>query len=266
MSVYEFKDYKDFIRSKISERGKERGYKTQLATAAGCQRSFLSLALSSHVHLTPDHAAGLSLFWRLSEDERDYFLELVNFARAGSMNLRKILKQKLDSMKRSHEDLATRFKKEAPIVEQEQVLYYSSWHWSAIHILLSVPGFESVDKIARRLSLSSQVVELSLQALEKMNLVARAETHWRATKHDIHLPRNSPLTSSNHMNWRHRAVLSSQSHNEKSLHYTAVHSLSHADYQRVTELLFSLLDRSRSLIGPSKEETIACMNIDWFET
>src|ERR1700722_8117600 len=111
MNLFENTDYKDVLHTQIAANRDRRGYRSELAQAAGCQLSFLSQALHSHVHLTPDHAAGLATFWGFDHDERDYFLELVNLARAGSQVLKKILLKRLEEIKDRHENLARRYKK-----------------------------------------------------------------------------------------------------------------------------------------------------------
>ncbi|MFX6794117.1 hypothetical protein ABTH15_20060, partial [Acinetobacter baumannii] len=77
------KDYKQFLLLQVAAHAGEYGYKSKLAVAAGCQKSFFSQVLNAHVHRTPEHALGLARFWKLNRLERDYFLELVNHARAG---------------------------------------------------------------------------------------------------------------------------------------------------------------------------------------
>jgi hypothetical protein len=48
------------------------------------------------------------------------------------------------------------------------------------------------------------------------------------------------------------------------LHYTAVHSLSQADFHKIREQLLGMLDRTRAIIAPSAEEDLACLTVDWF--
>jgi hypothetical protein len=50
-----------------------------------------------------------------------------------------------------------------------------------------------------------------------------------------------------------------------SFHYTGVHSLSHADHQRLRKELIQFLEKFHREIVPSPEETISCLNLDFFE-
>ena len=193
MKIFDSFDYKKVLKADISENKDEYGYKSKLATAAGCQKSFLSQVLNGHVHLTPEHALGLARFWKLSERERDYFIALVNFGRAGTKELTDYLKEKLVLMKREHENLGKRF--EAPALSLKEDLastYYSAWHFSAIHIGLTIPSLRSTAKIAKRFHLSEELVQDTLQQLKNLGLAEkRADGSWIATKKSLHLSSDS---------------------------------------------------------------------------
>jgi len=264
MKVFGFSDYKAFLKHQVALNRAQGGYKTTLANAAGCKPSFLSHVLHTHVHLTPDHAVGLALYWGFNDLEQDYFLELVNLERAGSKTLTEHIKRKLESILEKQENLAARFQKKKPVTDSEQHIYYSSWHYSAIHILLTIPQFQSSRAISQRLNLPIEFVKKALNELDGMGLAAYTDDRWQATKRDIHLPRDSHLTTTNHFNWRNRAIEHAQTTKEQGIHYTAVHSLSKKDFERIKQLLLESLDKSRGIVGPSKEEEIACMTLDWF--
>jgi len=265
MSLFTERDYKRVLQAKISENDSERGYKALLAEAAGMQPSFLSQILHSHVHPTPDHAAGMAAFWKLTADEQEYFMELVNLARASSDRLKAIIEARLERLRKKSENLAIRFKKKSAMEEEQQALYYSSWHFSAIHILLTIPEFQSANAIARRLEVPEAFVQSCLEKMQAMGLVeARPQQKWGVSKLDIHLPKGSPLTSINHANWRQRAVTDSQVRRQGSVHYTAVHSLSLKDFEEIKARLLQMIDQSRAIVAPSKEEDLACITLDWF--
>ena len=83
-SVFESLDYKRYMRQQIAAHGDVYGYKSRLAAAAGCQKSYLSQVLNGAHDLTLEHAAGLAAFWQLPRLDGEYFMELVNWARASS--------------------------------------------------------------------------------------------------------------------------------------------------------------------------------------
>lgn len=265
MGLFSSLNYKDFLQSKIQEHKDEYGYKSKLAEAAGCQKSFLSQVLNSHVHLTPEHALGLAQFWSLLQREREYFLELVNYARAGTPELSHYLRDKLKRLKSDHEHLGKRFEQPTlHVSEDSAALYYSSWHYSAIHILITIPQFRTVPKIARRLEVSESVVLAVLKQLETLELVERSGDAWSATKKSVHLSKDSVFNMINNGNWRQKAQTESQQRNNQSIHYTGVYSMSLSDMETLRDMTFEFLDQTRNVVTRSKEEDLICFTCDLF--
>jgi uncharacterized protein (TIGR02147 family) len=263
-NIFSYLEYKEVIRAQVSANREERGYIAKLADAAGCQRSFLSQALHSTVHLTPDHAMGLALFWNLSELEREYFMELVLFNRSGSKQFRKISEEKLKRLREQSENIGLRLKKVSPLEEAAQLRFYSAWHASAIHILLTIPEFQTISALARRLAVSEFLVSDCLSMLQQMGLAEQREGRWSAAHSDMHLSKDSPIAWLHHSNWRTKAVADSREGPRDSVHYTALYSLSRADFERLKALCLHWIEESRQLVQPSVEEDLACFVLDWF--
>src|SRR5688572_15900730 len=153
MDVYQYKSYKDYLTQKIAENQHLRGYRRALAKAAACQPSFLSQALNSHVHLTLDHGAGLCAYWQFDEARTDYFLDLMAWERAASPALRRRLEARL----RDRRDAAQQVRRRAPAAPAvtaglKEAVYYSSWHYAAIHTLTAIPAYRTVEAITQRLA------------------------------------------------------------------------------------------------------------------
>ncbi|OFZ20333.1 MAG: hypothetical protein A2X94_01080 [Bdellovibrionales bacterium GWB1_55_8] len=264
LKVYYARDYREFIRSKIKENQDSRGYQGRLAEAAGCQRSYFSQVLNSHVNLTADHAAGLCLFWSLDPDETEYFIGLVSLAKAGSPQLRVVFERRLAELRRKDEDLSRRFQKSESLSEGKE-LYYSTWYFSAIHILTGVPGYQSPKAIAQRLQIPEQLVAEGLKTLEKMGLVIRVRNEWMIGRGDIHLPKGSLFGTIHHVSWRMRVAQHLQLHGDQDgVHYTGIHSLSRQDLLRIKQILLESLENSRKISAASPEEELVCLVCDFF--
>lgn len=179
MDIFSFNSYKEFIKKQINDNSESRGYQSKLAEAARCQKSYLSHILHSHHHLNPDQACGLALFWDLNNEETDWFLLLVDIERAQSESLKKRLREKLRYIKTAREDLAPRFKKPRIKVSEKEFFYYSSWHWSAIHIITSIPRYQTVEAISEKLGLPKSLVRDCLQNLEEIGLVKASNGRWK---------------------------------------------------------------------------------------
>lgn len=258
-------DYKDFIKSRIAAAHPSRGYVGVMAKAAGCQRSYLSQALNSSVHLTPDHAFALSRFFQLNDLETKYFLLLVDHARCGSAGLRKHLQEQMDQIRESQKNLSRRLKTTTTSGEDHGV-YYSSWHWQAIHYATTIKTLQTAEAIAQRLLLPKSLVVICLNQLITMGLVVFENGRFRHKGDDLHLHSRSRWISIHHNNWRQRAVLNSQVESEKhSIHYSSVFSMSRKDFLRLHEETLRFIEHGRQIIGPSNEEELFCFNTDLFE-
>jgi hypothetical protein len=134
----------------------------------------------------------------------------------------------------------------------------------AIHILITIGKFRAIDKIARRLGLPNSTIQESLEQLAKIGLAVKKDSEWHPTQNDIYLPKDSVLTTMNHSNWRARAVLDAYKREAGGIHYTAVHSLSRSDYEKIKEMILTFLDQTRAVVRPSPEEELACITLDWF--
>jgi uncharacterized protein (TIGR02147 family) len=264
MSLFGFDSYKGFIRSKIKENSEVYGYQSRLAEAAKCQRSFLSQVLSKEVHLTVEQAMGLCEFWKFGNDEQEYFLLLVQSERAGTESLKRFFERKLEGLLAKQKNLTDRFKETAQS-EKDNEIYYGSWHFAAIHGLVSIPSFQTVESISARLALPLKEVEATLSQLLRMGLVEKKGSRFRVGKTSLHLPKGSRFTPIFQAQWRNRAIMNSLEQNSDSLHYTSIVTISKKDLKRFEDMALRFLDETRALIAPSEDEEMVCFLMDLFK-
>lgn len=264
MSLFEYDDYKKYITDKIEENKHIKGYRTQLAEHANCHRTFLSQALNSHIQLTPDHGAGLCAFWGFDDDHADYFLDLIHLQRSASKILSQRIRRRLKLLRDKHQNLSEKFK--APTLPRgiQEAVYYSSWHYAAIHIVLGIPQIRTVPTIAERLGLPSSLVEKSLAELTAIGVVKQHGSQWLPVAAAIHLPKTSPLTAVNHFNWRQRAIYKLQTSEVEGVHYTGVFALSRQDAEKIKLLFLEAIAAAHKIVEPSKEEELVALNCDFF--
>lgn len=263
-SIFGFKDYQDFLRQKLKE-SNQRGFINKLGEAAKCQHSHISRVLSGKMHLTMEQAYRLTIFFQFSEDEHDFFMKLVELGRCGDFEYRKKILRDLRLIKDRQEDLATRLQQRSLGSYEKEMTYYSSWIWSALHIMVSIPKYQIPSAIASKLHLSVAEVEEHLKTLNEFGLVKFESGKWKFSGEGLHLPKHSPLTSMNHSNWRQRAVVKSQFSKDDGVHYTIVQSISSKDFDRIKELILTTIDQYAQIAAPSKEEEIVCFTCDLFK-
>ncbi len=275
-SLFEFKDYKEYLRAHIKSHATTYGYKTHLARAAGCQKSFLSTVLNGPNHLTPDHAAGISLFLKHDAHAEKFWMELVGLARAATPRLREMHLRTLARLKQDNEDFSRRIsEKVAPAGktarEELRVKYYSRWYISALHILLTIPEFQSAvtleKQVRERWALTNAQMIDALTTLTELGLIARdpAKKTYRVLELSVHLPRTSPLNAVQNDQWRGRARAVELTQRERDFFYSGIYSLSRSDGERLRRLMIDFLEETRRIVGPSREEELVCVRCELFE-
>jgi uncharacterized protein (TIGR02147 family) len=263
--VFDFEDYRSFLKARIRENRDIKAYRTKLAMAAGCQRSFFSQVLNSHVEFTMDHGAGLCEFFGFDQEETEYFLCLIQLSRAATERLKRILRAKLEEIQSAQDNFGTRLKvKEVPNVQHE-IQYFSSWFWSAIHAAVDSSKFQTPEVLASRLGLPLSIVKKALDQLAEMKLVHQVGQKWKMGERFIHLNLESVMTEVNHLNWRQRALLDIQQRKPTSIHYTSVFTMKPSDFKTLKSSLMAFVDESRSAISQSPAEELYSFTCDLFE-
>ena len=200
MDLFSFNSYKELVKYFINKNKNIRGYSTLLAKAANCNKSYLSQVLNSNVHLTQDHVYGLASYWNLSDDETDFFFGLLNFEKAGSSSLKKYYRRKIRELRIRNEKLKRKIKAEVSFSETHQIKYYSSWLYPAIHVIVGIPEYQETESIAKILNIDIKMALSILNDLSNMSLIEEKGNIWRMSKKNLHIPHDSIMSTSGHIN------------------------------------------------------------------
>ena len=265
-SLFEFEDYKAFLHAKIASSPREgKGLRRKLAESMGCQVAYVSHVLAADRHFSLEQAEAAARFFNLRSEETEFFLLLVEWNRAGTENLKKVLARQLDRRRSEHQLLKSRVAIQGKISEEDQAQYYSSWHYEAIHILLTIPEFRTIPKIARRLKIHPERASEILSFFLEKGIARETADGYTPTDAHIYLKGDSPLISKYHSGWRVHVLQSLDLIRKEDLHYSAAVTLSAVDYQKVRELLSKTILESHKIIRPSKEEKFCVMALDFYE-
>jgi uncharacterized protein (TIGR02147 family) len=264
VNLFNTDSYVAYLSGMIQENRRQKGYREELAKAAGCHRTHISLVLGGRNHLTLEQACGMASFWKLGALEEQYFLGLVELARAGTPALRKVLKARLEQWKSERENLSSRFEtteaKDPALAEA----YYLSWEISALHLLVGIKRKSSSLELSERLNLSLSTVENALQKLLKMGLVSREGQEWKVTVNNLHAPKGSVSETLHQLNWRNQASSRIPRGDRGEIHYTALYTLSEKDIPTLKEKIVELIEGTRKVVIPSHPEELVCFTCDFF--
>jgi uncharacterized protein (TIGR02147 family) len=265
MTVYSFTDYKRSIDAFLAEKPRRgHGLLTQLASSSDMTSAQISQVLRGDREFTLEQALKVARFMGLSELEQQYFFEMVNYARAGTTELRNFAKQRMEAIKAEGLKLKHQVPAHEEMSDESKARFYSSWMYSAIRMFCSIRPQQLEDIMkefnltrSRANSIVGFLLENQLCAITKDGIVVGKQTTF------IH--RGSPFVFKHHGNWRRRALESAEAGNEENLFYTSPVSMSQKDFQKFSLRLTELIKEFSSVVRDSPSEIVACMNMDFFK-
>jgi len=262
-SIFDYQDYKTFLNDIMGL--KPRGHRSRLAEALRCHTAYITLVLSGNAHLSLEQAELANQFLGHSEEESHFFILLVQLGRAGTTSLQNYFQNQLKAVSNKRLELKNRLQFKKTLSAEDQSIYYSSWHYAAVHILLSIPALRTKDALAHYLRLPSKKIAEVLDFLVKAGLVETKDdqSYVIGTTH-IHLPHDSPMISKHHSNWRMRAIESFDSEALTDLHYSSVVTMSKKDGAKIRAILIKAIEDVRSVVKDSPEEEGFCYTLDLF--
>lgn len=260
--IYSFSSYKKYLLEALESIG--HGSRLKLAKAINCQPAYISLVLNKDAHLSLEQAEEVVGFLELSAPEAEYFVLLVQFERAGSSKLRERWTKRMKEIRDEQTQLSKRVSDANVLDEATQARYYSSWHYAAIHMAVTVPGLQTRRAIRGYLGLGTEQIDEALEFLEKTGLVVKSAGEFATGNARLFLKSDSPYINRHHANLRECAIQFLGCDDKASLHYSTFFSLSKSDYLKIKERLLVMIDEVRTAVRPSKEEELAVLAVDWF--
>jgi uncharacterized protein (TIGR02147 family) len=267
MNVLTFDNYKEYVQQRVRgmpHRGK--GQFKKVADHLGIHTSLVSQIFNGPRNLTPEQACAMAGYLGLSPLESEYFVLLVQLERAGTDELRKLTQAQLARLRDQGRGASTAKGSSAEsLTDRDRAIFYSSWYYSGVRLLTSIPEYDSLDAIASYLNLPQNLVRQVLEFLVSTGLCIETNGKFKiGPKHTL-LEADSPLLSRHLQNWRIKAMEKIPRANSRELFYSVPQTLSVEDFPAVRETLVDALAKIKKIVDKSPEERLACLSIDWFE-
>jgi len=269
MNIYEYDNYKAFLHAMIGLESSERGFQNRLAKYAKCQTSHLSQVLNKDKNLSIDQACDLISKIETDEDKIDYFVCLVQKARAGTVESRSFFEKKAENLKRRHQVLSERLKScstESSLKTNSK--YYSHWSYVAIHIASYLHGNNTIETLSEFLNLKLEDTLKVLNDLESMKLMVQKNGKWESTKNNVNIKDDDLSIRNHHLNWRLKVLneLPLKYSSMRDLHYTGIFALSSSDKFKMKDELNSVIVKFRKMaLNTEKPEVCFNLNVDFSE-
>lgn len=265
MNVFDFHSYTAYLKAAFDHPGAEKGMRSRLAKALGCQTSFVSQVMSGRLHFSLEHGLTITQFLRLNAAETQYFLMLLQKAKAGSMALQNYFDNEIAGLRKKRELIKERIEVHGELSEKDQIIYYSAWWYMAVHILVALPGLNTRSALIKRLNLPAKNIDRALRFLKQASLIVESNGVFKIGKTRIHLGTGSPFLPRHHVNWRIKAIEVAEKAHSQDLQYSALLGISRADGKKIRNLLLNLVQKTEPIIIKSKEEAPYVMLLDFFE-
>jgi len=266
--ITNYQEYVKYLDVWIHDRPRKgRGIKTQMAKYIGCYPIHITKILNRTAHLTMEQSAKIINFLELSKLEGQYFLCLVELARAGNNELRETIKDRMEEITEKWKYVPSSYIGEKLVLSREDYeILYESWIYLAIELLATIPKFQQIDSICDYLHLPKKEVLKVLNFLVEKELVKKeGDRYIRDLKISLEMPPADIYRAKHHINWRNRAIGSLDQKEENNLNSTIVMSLSEKDVPRIMELIDKTSADIVKSVEDSPREELRCLCIDFFK-
>ncbi|MGE3759736.1 MAG: TIGR02147 family protein [Pseudobdellovibrionaceae bacterium] len=263
MTLFEFSDYRPFLKHYIRHLPKGgRGEVSRMAQHLRVNSTLLSQIFSGSKDLTLEQAQNMCEYLALSSLESDYFMLLVQIARAGSVKLKNYFRDKLELIKKESLQVAKRIAQDRVLTDYERSVFYSSWLYSGIRLYTSVGKGKTIDEIAERFDIPRARAVEALRFLASVGLCKEEEGRFKMGAQRTHLEKGSPFLIKHHTNWRIKSLERAESVSDDELMFTAPLSINKKDFARVREEIMGLIKKVSETIKDSEADDVGSLNID----
>ena len=262
-SLFSMVNFRQYVHLWVKAHG--RGEFRRIAESLNIHTTLVSQIFSGKKCLTEEQAAKLCDYMRLNPLESDYFLKLVQLERAGNESLRKLYSRHLKQLQIQSSEIKTRVPEAEALTEADSAIFYSSWQYSLIRLLTSIPDFKKSEQIAAKLGLPLSRVQEILDFLVSRRLCSVTNGLYHRTEKNTHAEARSPFAIRHHQNWRVKAINLQEQLTQGDLSFTAPISISRQDFEKVREILLATISELSNVVVKSKEEEVAYLGIDWIK-
>lgn len=265
-SIFEFKDYRKFILAAISDQPRGgHGFRARMAGHLGCKTSFITQVLKGESNFSLEQAYLLPDLFSLPTAESKYFLALVQVARAGTKGLQTHFREEAESLKVESLRLKNRIPEKSLRTKEDEFQYFSSADYGYLHILTTIPVYQTKDALFKKSKMSVPRFEHVLGYLLELGYVAYERGRYRPGPMRLHVADDAAVIATHHTNWRVRATQACQSAEPTDLHYSSVVSISRDDFAVLRAKLIAAIESCRKVINASDCEAAYSFCLDFYE-
>lgn len=240
-----------------------RGQAKNLSEYLNSTSVAISQILKGNRHFTDEQSFKTAHFLKLGVLETKYFLKLVAYQKASSFELKEYIMLELIELQKESKKVKTKYKNFKELKEKDKCEFYSDRLYSATRMLSSLTHINTVDDVSNHFKISKNHASDIIDFLRSRNLIIQRDNRLIPGPQHTFISAESGYIKNHHKNWRLYAINKTENLDiATELMYTAPISLSVEAYDELREKLLKVIKETVELITPSKEEMVACLNID----
>lgn len=264
-TIFNFSTHYDYLKARLDPRHAPRGIKSQFSESIQILPAFLSQVLKEKYALSLEQADLANHFFDHSEEESEFFILLTSKDRAGSVSLRKRYQTQINNLLEKRKLLIERLGKKKEISNEAQGVYYSSWHFSAVHVACTIENLRNRKAISEHLNIPFEIVGKILNFLEQHSLITKDLDSYKTTENWLRLSKDSPHIIKHHTNWRLRAISDLEIQTDNDLHYSGIFSIDEKTALQTKEEFLTFLKKQTKSFETAKETDLFAIGVDFFK-
>lgn len=264
MKPFDYEDYKKFVREKLKTfpRG-GHGQFLKMAKILSIHTTMVTHIFKGDSNLSVEQGLLLAEYFALTPLETEYFVTMIQLARASNSHSRKYFLKQLGDLKNRALNLSERLQVRKSLTEADQGIFYSSWYYSGIRMLVATREFRSAEEISEVIGLPVVTIARAVEFLISRGLLVMKNAKFEVGDTLTYVGRDSPFVNKHHLNWRMKAMQQLEHVPDDELVFTNSIAISAADFVRVREELVAFLEKYKAIGDPSPSEQVCFLNIDW---
>lgn len=267
MTVFESKSYVSYMQNAILSDGKKKhGIVKALAEKLRCHPTFISQVMSGKADLNHDQAIRFCNYLELTQEETEFFINLLNRDRAASTEAKAHFQRILDEKISERRVFQKRANLKSSLRTDQEGQYLARWVYPVAHAALQIPNLRTEEKIAKLLDIDIADAKHVLEMLENLKLAKRTSGSWVATEGALHIGKDSPFTANFHANMRLKTAANfvSRKRSMEQTHFSSVFAISKAVSEEVREAFLRSLKDAREKMVDSDPEVLYVLCLDYY--
>lgn len=245
-------------------RGSRSGRRKELAVHIGVHTTFVSQVLSGKADLSLEQGEAANQYLNHTDQESEFFLQLILLERAGSAQLRRRLKERVEALRKERLNIGQRLRARGAISEKDRERFYSSHIYAAAHVLASIERYRDVKSLGSALQIPAAKARELADFLIQIGLLADDAGRVKPISNHVHLSNDSDSILKHHSNWRLHTINRLKYINGDNLHYSACLSLACDDAFKIKEAILERLKDNLKIVEASPEETAYVYTVDFY--